>query len=80
MEFTDNFKRKIMLSDERWGHITKTHPEMSDLVDVVKETLEYPELIKRSVYDENIILVYTYYGISIMESTCALLWHLIKNW
>lgn len=61
MEFIDNFKRKIMLSDERWNHITETHPEMTDLVDAVKETLKYPELIKRSVYDENIILVYTYY-------------------
>ena len=29
--------------------------------DVLKETLEEPELIKRSVYDENVILIYKYY-------------------
>ena len=61
MEFTDKFNRKIMLSDERQKHITDTHPELSDMSDVLKETLEEPELIKRSVYDENVILIYKYY-------------------
>jgi len=62
MEFNDKFNRKITLSDERWKHITETHPELIDMLDVLKETLEEPELIKQSVYDENVILIYKYHG------------------
>ena len=61
MEFNDKFNRKITLSDERWKHITETHPELIDKLDVLKKTLEEPELIKRSVYDEKVILIYKYY-------------------
>ena len=34
---------------------------MIDKIDALKETLKDPELIKRSVYDEKIILIYKYY-------------------
>ncbi len=61
MEFVDNFNRKIGLSNERWNHITDTHPETKDLMKELERTLADPELIKRSVYNENVALFYRHY-------------------
>jgi len=62
MELIDRFSRRIMLTDERWNHIAETHPELKDMLEYLKGTLEDPELIKRSIYNENVMLFYRYYG------------------
>ena len=62
MEFTDNFNRKITLSEERWIHITESHPETSELLKELEGTLDNPELIRNSAYDENVVLFYRYYA------------------
>ena len=72
MEFIDRFSRNIKLTEERWNHIAKTHPELREMLEDLKCTLEDPELIKRSVYNENVVLFYRYYGIYMKESICAL--------
>ena len=61
MDFIDIFSRRIKLTEEHWNHITKTHPELRDMLDDLKGALEDPELIKRSVYNENVVLFYRYY-------------------
>jgi len=62
MEFIDRFSRRIKLTKERWDHIAKMHPEMGDMIEDLKGALEDPELIKRSVYNENVVLFYRYYA------------------
>lgn len=43
-------KRKIKLTDERWKHITDTHPELKELLKELSDILENTELIKSSIY------------------------------
>jgi len=58
MEFRDKFNRRIMLSEERWKHITETHPELKRMLKELEGALKNPELIKRSVYSDNVVLFY----------------------
>ncbi len=62
MELIDRFNRRIKLTEERWNHIAETHPELKDMLKDLKGTVGDPELIKRSVYNENVVLFYRYYG------------------
>ena len=61
MEFIDSFDRKIGLSDERWNHIIDTHPEIKEFLKELEGALIDPELIKRSVYNKNVVLFYRHY-------------------
>jgi hypothetical protein len=61
MDFNDKFNRKIILTQERWKHINDVHPELKDMFKKMGEALEDPELIKTSVYDENVVLFYKYF-------------------
>lgn len=61
MEFIDSFDRRIELSDERWNHIIETHTEIKKLIKELEGALIDPELIKRSVYNENVVLFYRHY-------------------
>lgn len=58
--FVDLFDRKIILTDEIKGHILK-RPEMIDQDNKIKETLSAPELLKRSVSEEKVVIYYKYY-------------------
>lgn len=60
MEYIDCFNRRIKLSNDRWKHITDTHPEVEGLLKELEHALKDPELIKRSVYDANVVLFYRY--------------------
>ena len=61
MEFIDCFNRRIGLPNERWNHIIYTHPEIKELIKELEGVLIEPELIKRSVYNENVVLFYRRY-------------------
>lgn len=61
MEFIDCFNRKITLAEERWNHIEATHPELKGILKELEGTLMEPELIKRSIYSESVVLFYRYY-------------------
>ena len=54
----DRFGRKIELTQERWQHIVKEHPELEELKDVIGEVLSNPDYVKRSKRDENVELFY----------------------
>ncbi|MBI2656669.1 hypothetical protein HYX03_02935 [Candidatus Woesearchaeota archaeon] len=58
--FVDLFDRKIILTEEIKSHILK-RPEMINHEDKIKETLNAPELLKRSVSDEKVVIYYKYY-------------------
>lgn len=61
-ELIDRFGRRIKLTEKRWNHIAETHPELKDMLKDLKGAMEDPELIKRSVYNKNVVLFYRYYG------------------
>ena len=52
-EVQDKTGRKIHLSKERWSHIQR-HPEMSNQIDQIIETLKSPQTIRTFEYDSNV--------------------------
>jgi hypothetical protein len=59
-EVQDKTGRKIHLSKERWSHIQR-HPEMSNQIDQIIETLKSPQTIRTFEYDSNVKFYYRYY-------------------
>ena len=57
-EITCVLGRKITLTDERYLHITLTHPEMDGKKEEIIKTLKGADFIQKSVHDENIQLYY----------------------
>ncbi len=41
-EIKDKSGRKIHLSKERWTHINQEHPEVSNYLEEIKETIQSP--------------------------------------
>jgi hypothetical protein len=60
--FEDVYKRRIRLTDERQEHIESDHPEMSDQIAKVRETLLNPDIIIRSKTDPEAELLYRHYN------------------
>lgn len=58
--FTDLFKKKILLTEENRRHILN-RLELLNQEDKIKETLLSPELIKKSVSDDKVIVYYKHY-------------------
>ena len=50
----------MRLTDERWRHVLG-HPEMVGMEKAVSETLEDPDLVVRSITDDETLLNYRYY-------------------
>lgn len=61
MEVRDIFGRLIHLTDERISHIQSQHPEIKSAQKHVKEVLQSPQFIIRSVYDSEVVLYYRFY-------------------
>jgi len=60
--YLDLYENSIDLTEERWLHIIKEHPEVKMHKDKIKEVLSDPDYIKKSSRDENVILYYKWYG------------------
>ena len=60
LEVKDKSGRKIHLSKERWSHIQK-HPDMSDKIEQIKETLTNPQSITEFEYDSDVRFYFRYY-------------------
>lgn len=58
---TDKSGRKIHLSKERWTHINQEHPEVSDYIEEIQETLKNPTKIEEVDYDKDVRYFYRYY-------------------
>lgn len=53
--------RNIRLTDERLAHILE-HAEMVDMEEALEQTLQEPELVRRSNSDPNAALYYRFYS------------------
>lgn len=62
--FRDIHNRQIRLTDERQEHIQADHPEMSEQLEKIQETLSEPDIIVRSRTDPEVELFYRYYDIT----------------
>ena len=51
-------KCSIRLTIERWGHITKRHPEMENQKERVLETITDPDFIQKGDFEELIAVRY----------------------
>ena len=60
-QLEDKSGRKIHLSKERWEHINQEHPEVSNYLEEIKETLKNPTKIKTYKYDKDVRYFYRYY-------------------
>ena len=60
-EILDKNGRKIHLSKERWSHIVNDHPEISNRLEEIRDTLKRPLAVRTSDYDENVRFYYRYY-------------------
>ena len=60
----DIHKRKIRFTKERRNHIKIDHPEMTEQIEKIRETLSSPERIVRSRTDSDVELFYRHYNIT----------------
>jgi hypothetical protein len=62
MIYTDIFGDSIELTDERWLHIIKEHPEVRWHKEKIQEVLATPDYVKRSSRDADVLLYYKFYS------------------
>ena len=59
--YKDYLGDEIELTDERWSHIIKEHPEVELHKRSIGEVLNDPEYVKRSIRDREVLPYYRYY-------------------
>ncbi len=62
MIITDIFNNSIELTDERWAHIIREHPEVEFYKEKIQEVLSLPDYVKKSKRDAEVLLYYKHYG------------------
>ncbi len=62
MIITDIFNNAIELTDERWLHIVREHPEMEPYREKIQEILSAPDYVKKSKRDSEVLLYYKFYS------------------
>jgi hypothetical protein len=62
MIYIDIFGNSIELTDERWLHIIKEHPEVSQYKERIQEVLATPDYVKRSSRNTDVVLYYKFYS------------------
>ncbi len=61
MTYTDVFGDSIELTDERWAHIVKEHPEVAPYRERTQHVLTTPDYVKQSTRDRSVLLYYRFY-------------------
>jgi hypothetical protein len=61
MLIKDIFQDIIELTDERWSHITREHPEVGIYKDRIQSVLSSPDYVKKSLRDTAVLLYYKFY-------------------
>lgn len=59
-EVIDKSGRKIRLTDQRWNHIVSRHPELSNSLEIIKETVLKPSFQVRDNLDEKLYYSHSY--------------------
>ncbi|MBA3070986.1 MAG: hypothetical protein FP829_02260 [Nitrospirae bacterium] len=62
MIYEDVFGDSIGLTDERWFHVVKEHPEVNHYKERIAEVLALPDYVKKSSRDEEVLLYYKFYA------------------
>ncbi len=62
MIYTDIFGDIIELTDERWLHIIREHPEVSLHKERIQEIFLKPDYVKKSSRDPEVLLYYKIYS------------------
>ena len=60
-EIKDKSGRTIYLTQERWKHISKEHPNISGKIEEIKNILTNPVIITESEKNVNVKFYYKYY-------------------
>jgi len=60
-EVISKFGRKISLTEGKYDHICKRHPEVFGEIYKMKKTLASPQMVRRSLYDEKVWLFYRFF-------------------
>ncbi len=61
MFYMDIFGNAIELTDERWLHITKEHPEIESYQNRLQDVLLQPDYVKQSSRDMEVMLYYKWF-------------------
>jgi len=61
MFITDIFKDVYELTDERWTHIIREHPEVEQYKKRIQAVLSSPNYVKKSKRDTEVLLYYKFY-------------------
>ncbi len=61
MLYTDYRGSRIRLSVERLAHILREHPEIADMQQAIRDTLEAPLVVETSRRDPQVYLYYRWY-------------------
>lgn len=51
----------VRLDEERWSHVME-HPEMEGQLDRLRESLQDPDEVRRSIHDASVWLFYKHYA------------------
>jgi hypothetical protein len=62
MIYVDVSGDKIELTEERWLHILREHPEISRYKERMQDVLVKPDYVKESSRDTKVLLYYKFYG------------------
>lgn len=62
MEFKSKIGKLIELTQERKNHIWEFHPDVKLHFLKIQEVLENPDQIRKSKYDQEVLLFYKYFG------------------
>jgi hypothetical protein len=57
----DVFGAEVILTEFAWQDIQFKHPEVRGLEEKVGRTIREPEVVVRSVYDERVVLCYSFF-------------------
>jgi hypothetical protein len=57
-EVSSKFSKKVALTKHAYEHVSERHPEVSGVVELIKQTLVDPQVIRRSMYDDKVWLFY----------------------
>ena len=60
-EVVARFGKRIRLTEGKYDHVCRRHPEVSGEINKMKETLAIPQMIRRSLYDERVWLFYRFF-------------------
>ncbi|MBM4166663.1 MAG: hypothetical protein FJ218_07090 [Ignavibacteria bacterium] len=61
MIIEDIFKNEVEITQERWKHSCRQHPEIEPFIEQIKQTIQNPDVVKMSSSDKTVRLYYRYF-------------------